>query len=72
MKTAEMEKHFSPNEIAAKLNLSSRTVRRMFQDEPGVLKLGESFRARKRGYVTLRIPESVLQRVFDSMRARRR
>ena len=72
MKTTEMEKHFSPNEIAAKLILSSRTVRRMFQDEPGVLRLGESFRAKKRGYVTLRIPESVLQRVFDSMRARRR
>ena len=31
MKTTEIEKHFSPNEIAAKLNLSSPTVRRMFQ-----------------------------------------
>ena len=71
MKLAELEKYYTPNEIAARLSLSSRTVRRMFQDEPGVLKLGEAFKPKKRGYQTLRIPESVLQRVCDSMRARR-
>ena len=70
--TTEMERHYSPNEIAERLNLSSRTVRRMFQDEPGVLKLGEPFKAKKRGYVTLRIPESVLRRVCSSLGAGRR
>jgi len=70
-KTAELEKHYTPNEIAEKIGLSPRTVRRMFQDEPGVLRLGSSFRPKTRGYVSMRIPESVLNRVCDSMRVHR-
>jgi hypothetical protein len=50
-------------------NLSKDTVRRIFQKEPGVVVLGNEARACKRRYRTLRIPQSVLQRVhkFSSL-----
>jgi hypothetical protein len=60
---AALERHLSPDELANAWGLSTRTIRRLFQDEPGVLKIGQSFRARKRGHVTLRIPVSVAERV---------
>ncbi len=58
------EQHNTPREIAARLSLSIDKVRRMFQDEPGVIVIGEQSTAYKRRYNTLRIPESVLQRVL--------
>lgn len=60
------EKHYSIAEIAEMWGLSPSAVRGMFQNEPGVLTLGEprpKF-GRRRGKVTLRIPESVLERVY--------
>jgi hypothetical protein len=56
---------FTPAEIAAKWKLSVCSVRRLFADEVGVLKLGRAgARGGKRRYCTLRIPQSTLQRVF--------
>ena len=43
--------------------LSEKTVRRIFENEEGVLCWGSPETRRKRGYQTLRIPESVLLRV---------
>ena len=57
------ERHYTAAEVAAMWSLSKDTVRRMFQDEPGVLVLGGRSSSRKRRYVTLRIPLSVLERV---------
>ena len=58
------ERHFSVAEVAHLWNLSKDAVRRIFQNEPGVLVLGDSNpRRRKRRYTTLRIPQSVLERV---------
>ena len=60
-----LERHFSPEVLAQIWGLDTSTVRRMFQDEPGVLKYGKcNRRDGKRDYVTLRIPESVVQRVY--------
>jgi hypothetical protein len=59
------ERHYSVAEIAAMWHFSPNAVRKLFQNEPGVLALGEprpKF-GRRRGYVTLRIPQSVLDRV---------
>ncbi len=58
------EKHFQVPEIAELWGLSPDTVRKMFKDEPGVLKFGSSETRNKRGYVSLRIPESVVARVY--------
>lgn len=54
------ERHYSPSELAG---LSSDTIRRLFEDEPGVVNIGERNPRRKRRYVTLRIPQSVAARV---------
>ena len=59
------EKHFTPQELAECWKFSVSTILRMFQDEPGVFKVGKSRRRDgKRDYVTLRIPESVARRVY--------
>lgn len=57
-------RHYSPAEIAERWNLSADTIRKLFENEPGVLVIGASIRRRgKRRYMTLRIPEFVLERV---------
>lgn len=58
-----LERHYSVGEIAEKWGLSEKIIRRMFEDEEGVLKWGSQETRRKRGYITLRIPESVMLRV---------
>jgi len=57
------ERHFSVQEIAAIWGLSEDVVREMFQNQPGVLVLGDPNARGKRRYVTLRIPQSVVERV---------
>jgi hypothetical protein len=60
------ERHYSVAEIASMWNLSKDAVRRIFESEPGVLVLGDtSPRRRKRPYRTLRIPQSVVERVHS-------
>ena len=63
-----LEKHYSVCELAQLWGLSEKTVRRMFHDEPGVVKFGHEERRFKRAYMTLRIPESVVQRVHRRLR----
>ena len=65
---AALETHYSVSEVAKLWHLSEDTIRRIFRDVPGVLKLGAPERLRKRGYVLLRIPESVLQAVHAALR----
>jgi len=58
------ERHYSPAEIAELWNLSAEEVRRIFRTEAGVLVIGSSKpRYGRRRYMTLRIPEHVLERV---------
>ena len=58
------ERHYNPKELASIWRLDESTVRRLFQDQPGVLKVGKSNRRDgKRDYVSLRIPQSVAERV---------
>ena len=56
------EKHFSPEQLGETWGLSSDTIRRMFEREPGVLVI-ENSRKQSRRYRTLRIPASVAERV---------
>jgi hypothetical protein len=62
------EKHYSVVELAKLWALSERTIRRMFENELGVLCWGSSERRFKRGYKTLRIPETVVLRVHRRLR----
>jgi len=63
-----LERHYSVPEISALWSLSEDTIRNIFRDQPGVLKIGSAFKRRKRGYVVLRIPETVVQRVHEGLR----
>ncbi len=64
----KVEQHYTPAQLAERLALSPSKIRRMFQDEPGVVKIGAPSRRLgrklKRRYYTLRIPHSVYVRVI--------
>ena len=64
-----IEKHYSVSELASSWQLSENTIRRMFEDEPGVLRWGTTEGRFKRRYITLRIPETVVLRVHRQLRA---
>jgi hypothetical protein len=61
-----IEHHYAPDELGELWNLSADTVRRLFEREPDVLVI-ERGTGRARRYRTLRIPESVAQRVHRRM-----
>ena len=57
-------RHYTPKELATAWHVHENTIRRLFADEPGVLKLGNKRRG-CREYFTLRIPEDVVARVYQ-------
>ncbi len=58
------EIHLEVKQVAALWGMSDEAVRKLFRDEPGVLKIGrQESQGCKRRKVTLRIPLSVVQRV---------
>lgn len=59
-----IEKHHRVDVVASRLGMSPETIRRMFWDEPGVLKWSRPRSKYRRSYTTLLIPESVFQRVY--------
>jgi len=63
-----MERHYSLEQIGELWGLSTRTVRKMFENEPGIIVFGNTGSLKKRRYLTLRIPESVLLRVHRRLR----
>jgi AraC-like DNA-binding protein len=76
------EKHYSIIEIAERWALSEKTVRKIFEREPGVAPISPELfwrnwclihwsteeKVHKRGYRTLRVPETVLHRVHRKLR----
>jgi hypothetical protein len=60
------ERHYTPQQLAELWGFDQSTIRRIFIDEPGVLKVGKQGRRDgKRDYISLRIPTSVAQRVHE-------
>jgi hypothetical protein len=47
--------------------VSPDTIRRLFEGEPGVLKIGNPKPFRRRKYVSIRVPESVVKRVHHKL-----
>jgi hypothetical protein len=59
--TDSLPQCYTVQEIAISLKLSEETVRNLFQDRPGVIKISKGKRLRgKREYTTLRIPDTVV------------
>jgi hypothetical protein len=56
------ERHYAVIEVADMWHLSPDKVREIFEHEPGVLVIAERNPRHKRGYLTLRIPYTVLVR----------
>ncbi len=63
------EKHYTPQELAKLWELSVQTIREIFKNEDGVLKIGSNGTRTRRRYKTLRIPESVVERVHTRLSA---
>jgi hypothetical protein len=57
-----LENHYTVAEVSKLWKLSEDTVRALFRDYPGVLKIAQPARRFKRAYVSLRIPESIVQK----------
>ena len=58
------ERHYSVQELAAMWRLSPTAIRRLFTNEPGVLRYSKLKTGHQRDYVTIRIPQSVAERVY--------
>ncbi|HUA85497.1 MAG TPA: hypothetical protein VMB85_16655 [Bryobacteraceae bacterium] len=58
--------HFTPQQLAQAWQLDENTIRRIFVDVPGVLRIGSARprRGKQRGHLTLRIPAEVAERVY--------
>ena len=64
------ERHYTVDEVAEMWKISAVTVRRMFQDQPGVLSIkGRRSVLGARSYTSLRIPASTLQRLHEQRSA---
>jgi hypothetical protein len=57
------ERHYTVGDIADLWSLSPDVVRKLFQREPDVLVICDQAPKGKRRYMTLRIPQSVAERV---------
>jgi hypothetical protein len=57
-------------DVAALTGLSTQTVRRLFEDEKGVIVLGRPEGVHKRRYRSLRIPRTVFDRVIGRLSVR--
>ena len=61
-----IERHYTPAEIAEAMALSVDTVRRMLENEPGVIcvnTLHRTIRGTERNHKTLRVPASIWSRI---------
>jgi hypothetical protein len=66
--TASMaEKHYAPDELAELWGVHPETIRNIFREESGVLKIGDKNPKHKRSYITIRIPVSVAERVHKRL-----
>lgn len=67
-----LERHYSLHEVARLWGISREYARRLFRGRPGVLHLRKPGLSKRREYITLRIPASVLQAVHRELRELRR
>jgi hypothetical protein len=64
------ERHYTPQQVAQSWGLGVDKIREIFENEPGVMAMGDPNPKHKRRYITMRIPESVLARVHRRLTAK--
>jgi hypothetical protein len=57
------ERHYTVSQLSKLWFFSESTIRRLFIREPGVITINHQRTKSRRGYISLRIPERVAQRV---------
>jgi hypothetical protein len=63
----ELDTHFTVVQIARAWNMSRDTVRRCFENVPGVMKIRRPETKSKRKYTTLRIPARVVRFIHSRL-----
>jgi len=61
------EKHYSVTELAELWGLDPDTLRPLFRNRPGVLKIHRPGNRQKREYTSLRIPASIAEKVHAEL-----
>ena len=61
------EQHYTVDELANLWALSHDTITNLFRDEPGVLRITPARRRGVRTRITIRIPRSVAERVYNRL-----
>jgi hypothetical protein len=62
-------KHYTVDQVAAMWMLSADVVRRLFENEPGVVVIRSTGGKIRKSYRTLRIPAAVVERVHKRLAA---
>jgi hypothetical protein len=62
-----LERHYRVSELSKLWFFSENTIRRLFSQEPGVIRIAHQATRIKRGYTSLRIPERIAQRVHQRL-----
>lgn len=70
MSDVALERHYRVSEVAQLWGVKHMTVRRLFENEPDVLRIGNEESCFRRRRITLSIPESVMKRVHQKRTAR--
>jgi len=65
------EPHFSVKELAGQWGFSERAIRRLIEEEPGVIAIEKNSRL-KRTYRQIQIPASVAERIHRKLTRRER
>jgi len=58
---------YTVNEVAEQLGFSRRTVGRLLENEPGIVRLQRPETMNKRKYVSVRVPRAVLVRLRSKL-----
>lgn len=61
------ERHYTVQELAKMWRCNEETIRRLFRDESGVIKIGSAETRFKRKHWVLKVPESVVIRVHQRL-----
>jgi hypothetical protein len=62
-----LERHYAPNELAELWGISGKVIREIFKNEQGVLRIDRPEQRNKRGYCSMRIPESIAIRMHRQL-----
>ena len=65
---SDLERHFTVAELSKRWFFSKNTIRRLFSQEPGVVRVARPQTRSKRGYTSMRIPERIAERVHRRLK----